>query len=280
MTNVILPDLNVTGTEIVADNIRATGSIYASAMLEQMKIFEVVDCIVAAFQNGRLPVRKGSARGLYQYWRDTSQRLTEGDRQSLYARVIGIPGGDEGVVSNRDFNDLWLRFLSSVSNLVRQNLTDLEARTAAQEEARTAGRELARNLSLHGQGVALFAATELQKQIDQIVKLLSDSEIQQAYGTRDIWQLVDQVATLELGGARDSARYRTLASSGASIVGWLAKNARKLSSTTPKLLIEPKRLKVGKPYSKSMEVPKSPSDSDLVTACEKWLSVSTAATGE
>ena len=48
-----------------------------------------------------------------------------------------------------------------------------------------------------------------------------------AYGARDMWQVIDQVATLELGGARNSARYRTLATCGAIITTWLAKNVDK-----------------------------------------------------
>jgi hypothetical protein len=32
-----------------------------------------------------------------------------------------------------------------------------------------------------------------------------------AYGQRDMWQVIDQVNTSELGGARNTARYRTQA---------------------------------------------------------------------
>ena len=49
---------------------------------------------------------------------------------------------------------------------------------------------------------------------------LSDQEILSAYGARDMWQVIDQVAA-ELGGATNSACYRTLGTSGATIVGWL-----------------------------------------------------------
>jgi hypothetical protein len=33
--------------------------------------------------------------------------------------------------------------------------------------------------------------------------------LETAYGQRDMWQVIDQVSTSELGGARNTSRYRT-----------------------------------------------------------------------
>src|SRR5260370_17755955 len=90
------------------------------------------------------------------------------------------------------------------------------------EQVRKSGRDIAANLSLHGYGVAYFAATELQKQLNDIIALLNDEDIKRAYGSRDIWQAIDQVATLQLAGPRNSIRYRTLASARAVIYPWPA----------------------------------------------------------
>src|SRR6185369_9092915 len=90
----------------------------------------------------------------------------------------------------------------------------------------------AMNLSLHGYGMAYFMATDLQKQIRDAIKLLSDPDIKNAYGARDMWQVIDQVAALELGGARNSVRYRTAAVSGTTIFAWLAKHARELGNSS------------------------------------------------
>jgi hypothetical protein len=278
MTNVNLRDLDVSGVEIVPENIRVTGPIYVSAMLEQLKVFQVVDYLVAAFQNGRLPLKKSAGRRLYQYWRETPQRLTVVDRKNLYTRVFGLPGGEQGVVPNQEFGDLWTRFISSVSALARQTATGSEARATTEQTTRKAGRDLAVNMSLYGYGVAFFAATELRGQVDQIVKLASDPEILRAYGARDMWQVVDQVATLELGGAANSARYRALASSGSTIIAWLAKNARKfsISARGPFLTLNSKSSRMGKLDALTA---KSPTDSDLVAACEQWLAVSGTSDG-
>ena len=64
--------------------------------------------------------------------------------------TMGIPGGSvSGTSVNRDFNDLWLRFVSSVSSLVRQNDVEklLRAPVPAaidQQQVRKAARDLAR----------------------------------------------------------------------------------------------------------------------------------------
>jgi hypothetical protein len=243
-----------------------------------LKVFQVADKLVAAFQNGLLPVKKSAARRLYQYWRESSQRLTANERKNIYTRVFGLPGGDHDVVPNQEFGGMWIRFVSSVSALARQRTTDLESRATTEQKARVAGRDLAQNLSLYGYGVAFFAATELRNQVDQVVKLLSDREIQQAYGAHDMWQVVDRVASLELGGATNSTRYRTRATSGSVIIAWLANNARKFSGSgrAPLLSLRNKSSQLGKQGSLAI---KSPTDADLVAACEQWLAVSGTSDG-
>src|SRR5262245_491959 len=230
-----IPDLGAR-TEIVADNIRATQVIYSAAMLDELKVFQVVDRLTQLFQFGLLTVnRRSTASSLYKYFKETPLRLSEADRRNLYASTIGMPGGVEGAVVNREFNDLWLRFISRVAKLNRK--TEVEALIAESNDLalRRAARDLAQNLSLHGWGMALFAAVDLQKQISFAVRLLSDPEITSAYGTRDMWHVVDQVATMDLGGMANTNRYRTMAITGATIISWVAANAAKLQNNNSRL---------------------------------------------
>ena len=78
----------------------------------------------------------------------------------------------------------------------------MESRILRASEVRKAARDLAANLSLHGYGWANFMATELRQQIKDATELLSDKQIQSAFGARDMWQVIDQVAMQELGGFR------------------------------------------------------------------------------
>jgi hypothetical protein len=277
-----LPDLEEpVDVDIVEANLHAIQAIYFSYMLEEMRLFQVVDRIVELFRQGMLPLGRGKAGDyLFRYFKNASERITEGERRDLYMRAFGAPGGDpNGPMPNREFNELWLRFVSAVSNFARQLTVEKMLRNAvpmaiSQEQVRKAARDLAANLSLHGYGIAYFAATELQQTIVEFRDLLQDQEVRTAFGARDMWQVIDQVNANYLGGPKNSQRYRTQARSGAVIIRWLAKNGRRMSSgygtdvisidaiTNPQL----RALGSDQPIT-------NPTDWDLLQACEQWLAV-------
>ena len=68
--------------------------------------------------------------------------------------------------------------------------------------------------------------------------LLSDPDIRAAFGARSLWQVIDTVASGDLGGAKSGVRYRTLAESGAVILAWLANRAPQMSSATVGPILE------------------------------------------
>jgi hypothetical protein len=271
-----LPDLeDIQDENIVADNVRAMGPMIVSAMFDELKVFEVVDRIVEQFQQGMLPIGPGNAgKLLYRYWRETPNRISEQERKNFAAITLGIPGGDPSGMVNREFNDLWLRFVSSVSSFIRQNEVDQLLRSAtpspiSHQQVRKAARDLAANLSLHGFGMAHFAAREIQAQVKFMIALLQDPEILGSYGARDMWQVVDQVATIDLGGARTSSRYRTLATCGTIITAWLADNVTRINRTTgPVIDIDQVR---NPDVASNHRATLHPTDYDLVNACELWL---------
>lgn len=274
-----LPDLeSQVDSEIVADNLKAMQALYFSSVLEEGKLFQVMDRVLEQFNIGVLPLGKGPAGDkLYKYYKRNFDRFTETERRNLYARAFGTPGGEAMQDNpNRGFHDLWFRFISSVSEYRRQLKVDslLSASTAvgvSQEQLRKSARDLAANLSLYGYGVAYFAATELQAQIFDIIDILNDDEIKGAYGARDIWQVVDQVATLDLGGARNAVQYRTMAHSGAVIIRWLAENAATIGRPGSGQVFNPALLNQNPQMSSTPLV--NPTSADLVDACEQYLAV-------
>ncbi|MBX3086375.1 MAG: hypothetical protein KF716_32360, partial [Anaerolineae bacterium] len=275
-----LPDLEQqVDIEIIQENLHAMQAIYFAATLEELRIFQVRDKLIELFQMGMLPVVRGRAGDLlYQQMKKSVTRLSEFERRNLYGRTLGTTGGDANNNANRDFPMLWLRFVSAVSSFARQMSLDrlLQAQIPArvhQETVRKAGRDLAANLSLFGYGMAYFAATELQSELNEIITLLSDSEIRGAYGARDMWGVIDQVAALELGGARDSVRYRTMASAGAVIIRWLANHGQALSSVGTGSLLDIEEIASPSIRAAGSKVTTDPHDSDLVNACERWLAV-------
>jgi hypothetical protein len=216
------------------------------------------------FRTGLLPLGRGeSADRLRQYAVTAPRRLPESERRAVYQRTLGI-GSENGVDSNREFNNLWLRFLSAVKSTAGQDPG------TSQEPLRKAGQELAANLSLHGYGMAYVAATELQSHMRDMLDLLSDREIQSAAGARDIWQVIELIAARDLGGAANTARLRALQSSGATILRWLAARAGGLARTSTAPVLDPRKRHV----PRSIGASPAPSDRDLVQAVERWLAAS------
>ena len=273
-----LPDLEeLTDQNIVRENIRVMGPMIVSAMFEELKVYQVVDRIVEQFQRGMLPIGSGNAgKLLYNYWREAPNRMSEQERRDFQTITLGVPGGNPNALINRDFNDLWLRFVSSVSSFVRQNEIDTLLRSAtpgaiSQQQVRKAARDLSANLTLHGYGMAHYAARELQAQIKFMIDLLQDPEILGTYGARDMWQVIDQVATYDLGGAKTSSRYRTLATCGTIVTEWLAKKAVEIGRPTGPLIDLAEVRNPGLTHGPDHKATVDPSDYDLVNACELWL---------
>ena len=127
---------------------------------------------------------------------DTPVHWSALERAQIYERVLDAPIGarNEGK-PNREFEDLWLRFVSSVAQLGRQGTQALNAPALSIGSVRTAARELAAE---------------------------AGPAIASAWGARDQWQVVDRVAGRELGGAVNSARHRTMAEAGGAVLEWIA----------------------------------------------------------
>jgi hypothetical protein len=164
--------------------------------------------------------------------------LSEQERQAVYARALGVGGGPKPGQSNEQFQRLWQTFVGSVA----------ANRRRPHPAVRKAAHHLAANLSRHGYGIGYFAASSLQVQINEAVRLLSLPEIRAAYGARNMWHVIEVVSGSELGGAVHVVRQRTLAASGLVIVRWLAG--------------------LGRPRPRSVTIPRYP---ELVSASEAWI---------
>jgi len=82
--------------------------------------------------------------------------------------------------------------------------------------------ELHSNVDRHIDEPALAAIATLRAQLADALAILADAELLNAYGAHDPWQLVDQLARLELGAAPDIDRHQAMAAGGTVILGWLA----------------------------------------------------------
>ena len=265
-----------TNGEIVSANLRALETVYFTAMLEEARLFDVVDRLVTMFSHGMLPLGPGRPGAmLYHHWKEHHNKLTSAQRHNVYARAFGLPGGDASVMPNREFNDLWLRFVSIVGmySAELQSLPPGE-RSVSPEEVLVSGRILAINLSTHGHGLAWFAARDFKPEIQQAIELLSDAELQIAFDAKDPWQVIHNVAASELGARPNVPRAHTRAKSGVIIIRWLAnRRARLLRPRSANILKHEDICEGRTAASQNKKATVYPTDSDLVTACEQWLGV-------
>jgi hypothetical protein len=262
--------------EIVPANLRALEGVYFAAMLEEARVFDVVDRMVAMFSQGLLPIGPGRAGAtLYRCWKGHHNRLTVAQRRNVYARAFGLSGGDGSVVANRKFNDLWLNFVSIVGmySAELQVLPPTE-RSVGPEEVLLSGRALAINMSSHGHGLAWFAAQDFKPELQHIMELLSDPELQSVFAAKDAWQVVQNVAAAELGARPNVPRGHTRGESGVIIIRWLANRRARLLRPRGANILRHEDICEGRTAaSLNKKATVYPTDSDLVTACERWLAV-------
>ena len=274
-----LPDLEeATDSEIVRENLDAAQAIYFAYQLEEARMPQVVERIVELFRAGLLPLSYGKTGDyLYGYYKKASERITEGERRDLYMRAFGAPGGDPSTNQpNREFNDLWWRFVSSVSSFGRQLTVDRMFRSqiplsVSQEQVRKAARDLAASLSRNCYGIAYQFSKELKTLIIEYRDLLSDQEIRTSFGARDMWQVMDQVNANYLGGTRNSHRFRTQAKCGAIVIAWLARNHQRLTNRLGEVI---STNALTNPQLRGSDRPmEEPTDWDLLQACEQLIAV-------
>jgi hypothetical protein len=103
-----------------------------------------------------------------------------------------------------------------------------------------------------------------------MISILSRPEVRTAYGATSMWQVVEQVAVSDLGGAVNTARYRTTATAGAIIIAWLAQHSSVLTSAAKSTVLHVKQIRSSDHSSKPTS---NPNDRDLTDACEQWLAV-------
>jgi len=269
------PNEEATG-DIVAANLRALQPIYFAAVLEEARGFEVVERLVGMFAGGTLPLgHERTGAMLYKYWKGDYKRLTPEQRRAVYARAFGQPGGDADTMANREFNELWLRFISIVG-MYSAELQALppEERSVSADEVVVSGRELAINLSMYGDGLAWFAAADFKAEVQQAMELLASAELQIAFGAKSAWEVIYNAAATELGAALNVSRAHVRAESGMIILRWLAnRRARLLRPRSANILKHEEICEARTAAAQNKNPTLYPTDYDLVTACEQWLGV-------
>ena len=179
--------------------LEAAAALYSGATLEQLDPFALVDRLVELWMRGGVPTgaTSSASRRLDNYWLHRAERLSQAERRAIYDRVFG-----------GDFDERWVALVASLA----QSDSDAGARAT----------DVRAVLNGAVEESILLAAPLLIAHLREALEILDDPEIRNAYGARDIWQLVDTLARMELGRDFDVVRARTMAAAGTLIIGWLA----------------------------------------------------------
>ena len=179
--------------------LEAAAALYSAATLEQLDPFALVDRLVELWMRGGVATgaTSASSRRLDQYWLHRAERLSAEERRAVYADVFGDA-----------FEEPWVALVAALAP------SDVGA------AARAADVRAALNAAVDES--VLLAAPPLIAHLREALEILDDPEILNSYGARDIWQLVETLARMELGREFDVVRARTMAAAGTLIIGWLA----------------------------------------------------------
>lgn len=238
---------NASDIEIEPPNVEAVGVVYTSQQLENLRLFDTVDRITELFMHGMVPIGFDvGGKALDNYYWTSEFRLSKAARLSMYGRVLGAAGTDvsKEVQPNRTFDNLLLRFISSLAEYDRQaRVADLFQKQGnlqtTGEQVRKAGRDLGTNVSLYGWAGTQTNARRLKTHILQALDILRLAPIQIAFGVSNPYQVIERVTASQFGSSPNIVKYRTMAEAGKAILNLVAKYAGAWSTNTGRPLFAP-----------------------------------------
>jgi len=266
--------------EVEPPNVEAVGLIYTALQLEKMQFFHVVDRVTELFMQGMLPISFDlSGKALNDYYWNSMFRMNVSMRNMVYGRVLGNPGSDvsKEVQPNREFNNLFLRFVASLSEYDRQRrLGDIfnnqrPSLSTTGEQVRKAGRDLAANVSLYGWAGTQAAAHRLKDHIKTAFGILRMPQIQKAYGVSNPYQVIERVSANEFGQAPNIVKYRTMAEAGTALLNLISKYAGVWSTNSSQSLFPEPDPQLTARFTSS-DIPPADRDQFLFQATN-WLAV-------
>ena len=215
------PDLDSqAAAEISSDNLNAIGAVYFAYQLEEMRLFEVVERIVDLFQQGLVPLGQGGAVEPLEQVAHRPRDVAAAVRRNAYWRLFGLARGEAPQGEpNAEFRTLWTHFIVTVADRAARD----QRPAAIDAETRAASRALVLNLSTRMRGDLKALAQQVTADVQQAMNIVSDRDVQRAFGARSAWQVIDRINASHLGTPVDIARFRRQANAAQRIFDRLAR---------------------------------------------------------
>jgi len=204
-----LPDTAPTVED--AHNLEVLAPLYLASELEQAGLLRTAELVAGLFASGSITQPLGpTAQLIATFWQQRHERLTQQERQQLFAQVF------EPAAFYPLMQALCDALADQLDNPPRAS--DVHARVAMQEAADALGGWLAP----HAIGMAQFAATDIVNALAQATHFLRDRLLQAAFGVHDLWSLVGAVGSAQGQGPGQARQRVELGRHGAEVLGWLA----------------------------------------------------------
>lgn len=210
--------------------LRVVSGLYLASELEAAGLIPSVETLAGLFASGSINADLRSAGELLmRFWQARSQRFTAKEREAFFARLFGSTDGATLAVDgarNVEFENLMLTFAEAIHKAE----SDVAAATPdATAPLRIPGEALAGNLVPRSGGMAQYAAQEIVRTLHQAIEILKLPEMQHAFGTNSLWDLVRFVVGRYMGGANLSPDNHFLrGKAGMALLSWLADNLPQL----------------------------------------------------
>lgn len=204
-----LPDTAPTREDV--QHLEVMAPLYLAHELEQAGLLRTAELVAGLFASGAITQPLGPAAQLIaDFWRGRRERLSEPERQQLFAQVFEPQG--------------FYPLMDAVCGAVAVQLdnppraSDIHARVALQEAADALGGWL----SPRAVGMATFAAQDIVQALQQATHFLRDRLLLTAFGVHDLWGLLDTVGRTQGQGIANVREHVELGRQGATVLAWLA----------------------------------------------------------
>lgn len=220
--------------------LEAAAPLYFASALERAGLLPTAELVAGLFASGTITQPLGPAeRLLHDFWRRRRERLSAGEREAVYARVVCDP----------QFEPM-MRALCEAIGAQAGPLPPGASGLREQVALATHAQAMAAFLAQRVDPMAVMAAREIVGDINAALAFMRDRRLQAAFAVNDLWRLVE-LAGSKAGIPTGSAlQHVERGRSGQGVLLWLAAH----------------------PGGAALALdPAAPQDVEVMVAAQRWL---------
>ncbi|KAF1703627.1 hypothetical protein CSC68_03715 [Pseudoxanthomonas suwonensis] len=220
--------------------LEAAAPLYFASALERAGLLPTAELVAGLFASGAINQPLGPAeRLLHDFWRRRRERLSAGEREAVYARVVEDP----------QFEPM-MRVLCEAISAQAGPMPPGASGLREQVVLATHAQSMASFLAQRVDPMAVMAAREIVGDINAALAFMRDRRLQAAFSVGDLWRLVELAGSQAGIPTGSPLRHVERGRSGQTVLLWLAAH----------------------PGGSALALdPSSPQDIGVMVAAQRWL---------